>query len=69
MVQNHTEPNEVANATGFLNGVGYAGSAFFPFFMGVLFTYTKDLTSGFYLLCSLVIIAIIVGIPLIKNKY
>ncbi len=69
MVQNHMKPSEVANATGVLNGVGYAGSAMFPFLMGVLFTMTKDLTSGFYLLCSLLFVAIIVGIPLIKNKY
>jgi sugar phosphate permease len=68
-VQNHMKPSEVANAIGVLNGVGYAGSAIFPYLMGVLFAMTKDLTSGFYLLCSLSVVAIIVGIPLIKNKY
>ncbi len=69
MVQNHMKPSEVANATGVLNGVGYAGSAIFPYLMGLLFAMTKDLTSGFYLLSSLLFVAIIVGIPLIKNKY
>ena len=68
IMQNTTEPNEVANAHGFLIGISYVFASIFPYLIGVLYNYTGDLKYGFYLLASILGIAILFCIPLIKRR-
>jgi cyanate permease len=68
ILQNTIRPTEIANATGFFNGISYSFAAAFPFLMGALYTYTGDLKNGFYLLVVLTAAAVLIGVPLIKRR-
>lgn len=68
ILQNTTKSSEVANATGFFNGIAYIFAAVFPFLMGALYTHTGDLRNGFYLLVAVTAIAVFVTIPLVKRR-
>lgn len=68
VLQNVTKPTEVANATGFFNGVAYVFASAFPYAMGALYTFTGNLKNGFYLLASLMAIAVLAAVPLIKRR-
>jgi sugar phosphate permease len=68
VLQNVTKSTEVANATGVFNGVAYVFASVFPYAMGALYSYTGNLRNGFFLLGSLMAIAILASLPLIKRR-
>lgn len=68
ILQNTIKPNEVANATGFFNGVSYTFASLFPYGLGALYNVTGNLKSGFYVLVAIMIIAVFAGIPLVKRR-
>jgi sugar phosphate permease len=67
MLQNTIKSTEIANATGFFNGISYIFASAFPFLMGALYSSTGNLKNGFYLLVLITILAILMGIPLMKR--
>ena len=67
ILQNTIKPTEVANATGFFNGISYCFASAFPFLMGALYTSTGNLKNGFYLLVAMTVLAVLMGIPLIRR--
>lgn len=68
ILQNTIKPTEVANATGFFNGISYSFASAFPFLMGALYTSTGNLKNGFYLLVGITVLAVLMGIPLIRRR-
>ncbi|WP_281241519.1 MFS transporter [Sporomusa acidovorans] len=68
IVQNITKPTEVANATGVFNGCAYVFASIFPYAMGALYSSTGNMQNGFYLLASVFALAVLAGIPLVKNR-
>jgi cyanate permease len=68
ILQNTIRPIEIANATGFFNGISYSFASAFPFLMGALYTSTGNLKNGFYLLVCMTVLAIIMGIPLMRHR-
>ena len=68
ILQNTIKSTEVANATGIFNGIAYIVASAFPYLMGALYKSTGDLKNGFYLLLVLTVLAIIMGIPLMKRR-
>lgn len=68
ILQNTTRSTEIANATGFFNGISYSFASVFPFVMGVLYTSTGNLKNGFYLLVLMTLLAIVMGIPLTRHR-
>lgn len=68
ILQNTISSTEVANATGFFNGISYCFASAFPFLMGALYTSTGNLRSGFYLLVFMAVLAIIMCIPLARRR-
>jgi len=68
VLQNVTKPTEVANATGVFNGVAYVFASVFPYAMGALYTFTGNLRNGFLLLASLMAVAVLANIPLMRRR-
>lgn len=68
VLQNVTKPTEVANATGVFNGSAYVFASVFPYGMGALYTFTGNLRNGFLLLVSLMAVAVLASIPLIRRR-
>jgi sugar phosphate permease len=68
MVQNVTGRNQVASATGFLNGIAYVFASLIPMGMGSLYDMTGTLKTGFYALAALAIIAFLTSIPLARRR-
>lgn len=68
MVQNITNKNQVAAATGVLNGVGYVFASISPMGMGILADMTGSLRSGFVGLGVASAIAFLLCIPLVRQR-
>ena len=68
MVQNLTSQNQVATATGALNGVSYVVASIAPYGMGLLYDMTGTLKSGFLGLSVLVVAAFFLCIPLVRQR-
>ncbi len=67
ILQNTVKSTEVANATGFFNGISYSFASAFPFLMGALYTSTGNIKNGFYLLVAVTVLAVLMGIPLMRR--
>ena len=68
ILQNTVKPTQIANATGIFNGIAYIVASIFPYAMGALYKSTGNLKNGFYLLLGMTVLAIIMGIPLMKRR-
>lgn len=68
VLQNVTKSTEVANATGVFNGVAYVFASVFPYAMGALYSFTGNLKNGFFLLASIMALAVVASVPLIKRR-
>jgi sugar phosphate permease len=68
IVQNITTQNQVATATGTMNGVSYVFASIAPYGMGFLYDWTGTLKSGFYGLSGMVVIAFFLCIPLVRKR-
>jgi sugar phosphate permease len=68
MVQNITTQNQVATATGTMNGVSYVFASIAPYGMGFLYDWTGTLKSGFLGLSALVVVAFFLCIPLVRQR-
>lgn len=67
MLQNLVQSNQVASATGVLNGTAYVFAAFVPYIIGVLYNATSSLSAGFYFLIALMAMSIVAAYPLCKQ--
>lgn len=68
MVQNVTAQNQVATATGAMNGVAYVFASIAPYGMGFLYDLTGTLKSGFFGLSAIMVIAFFLCIPLVRQR-
>jgi sugar phosphate permease len=68
MVQNITTQNQVATATGMMNGVSYVFASIAPYGMGFLYDWTGTLKSGFLGLSAMVVVAFFLCIPLVRQR-
>jgi nitrate/nitrite transporter NarK len=68
MIQNVIDKEQIASATGFLNGFSYIFASIAPVGMGALYTMTGTLKAGFFGLSGIIIIAFLLCIPLVKQK-
>lgn len=68
MIQNVTSQNQVAMATGAMNGVSYVFASIAPYGMGLLYDWTGTLKSGFFGLSGMVVVAFFLCIPLVRKR-
>ncbi len=68
IMQNIVKRNQIATATGFLNGFAYICSSAVPFLMGVLYNKTGTLNSGLLLLVGLTVVGLVSTISLVKQR-
>jgi sugar phosphate permease len=68
MLQNTVQSNQVASATGVLNGTAYVFAAFVPYIIGVLYNATSSLNAGFFFLIALMAVAVVASYPLCLRR-